>query len=147
MRLIIPAFALLAAMGDASTGMALCTPDGSEQVEVTAVDARLELTLADGRHILLAGVEPPPATDAARNVLTGWLTGRVVQMLALTAQPDRWGRIPALVFTPVEAEAAMPVAGALLKSGLARLRLTPPVPCLAEWRAAETWARDNGLGV
>ena len=147
LHLSIPAFVMLLAAGEASAGGSFCTPEGAEAVEVTAVDTRLELTLADGRRILVAGVEPPPITDAARTALTDWLIGRAVIIRPLTAQPDRWGRTPALVFAPVEAELAAPLADALLKSGLARLRLTPPVPCLAEWRAAEALARDNGLGV
>ncbi|MDB5569942.1 MAG: hypothetical protein JWN93_1125, partial [Hyphomicrobiales bacterium] len=42
-----------------------CRVGPVEQAVVTGVDARLELTLADGRTVRLAGVEPPPGAEAA----------------------------------------------------------------------------------
>ncbi len=141
--------ALIFALGLASAASAApmadtrCQVEGGEPVEVVDVDARLELRLADGRLLVLAGIEPPAGT-LAKDQLADWLFGKEVVVQALASQPDRWGRLPAIVFTSGARESA---AEALLRAGLARIRISGPLACLAALRAAETLARDNGEGV
>ena len=130
-----------------------CQAGDAEAAEIASVDDRLELTLMDGRRILLAGIEPPlagsgdAATGDARGKLEEWLGEPEILVRFLAAKPDRWGRLAALVFTPAGAQAQESLAHRLLRAGLARLRVTPPLACLESLRSEETSARDNGLGV
>lgn len=99
------------------TAEASCAPaPGDASADVAAVTDDLELKLVDGRLIRLAGFDPPRATAAspdppaeARQGLEGWLAeqahepgsvNHIILLHGLAAVPDRWNRIPALVFAP-----------------------------------------------
>jgi hypothetical protein len=117
--------------------------------------------LEDGRTILLAGVDPLRATQAhpdlpaeTRTKLDAWLRGRGAVLRPLASQPDRWGRVAALLFASTDApntgSGAPPlsVSLALVDAGLARAR--PRLESHACWSAllqAEAGARTAGLGL
>ena len=127
-----------------------CGPDGAVPVQVVDVSARLELLLEDDRRILVAGIEAPPdapLAERAQDKLVQLLIGGEASLRVLAGQPDRWGRVPALVFAGQGAAGPAMVADAMLRAGLARIRVAPPPPCLAQLRAAEGFARDNGEGI
>ncbi len=113
--------ALLAAGPASAASRATADPScasaaGDTPAAVAAVTDDLGLKLVDGRLIRLDGVDPPRATAAnpglpaqARHRLEGWLAERprepgsadpTVLLHVLAATPDRWNRIPALVFAP-----------------------------------------------
>ena len=123
---------------------------------VADVTPELDLVLADGRRVALAGVEAPQATvahpdwpETGRARLVAWLGGRTVALAPLRPGEDRWGRVVAMAFGPDAAGAAtVGVAAALLDAGLARVRLQADArPCLPALLAAETAARAQKLGV
>lgn len=130
-------------------------PEGPESVLVAEITGRLEILLADGRLIRLAGLEPPPpeldprllATMRAR--LAEWLEGGEARLAAQGGKPDRWGRIAGRLsaFSP-EAGAATDAATFVVAAGAAR-RADPDEagPCRAALRAAETQARAAGRGL
>jgi endonuclease YncB( thermonuclease family) len=159
--------ALLAATvpSDAACG----APDGHVRVE--SVDNRLDLALADGRVVRLAGVAPPdtersPALAAdARRFLEVLFVGRDADLRRLATGTDRWGRVLADVTPQQPLAPAQPPAPpsprappapdqnksaalALLAAGYARVN--PAVEaqnCAAERLAAEDGARRKNLGV
>lgn len=125
---------------------------------VARVDERLELILADGRRLKIAGLDPPRATPnspeldiEAANKLHAWLAGREATFRPLLAAPDRWGRLPAEIFAPVgdaPDAPAISVAGAALEAGLGRFDPTgAPRRCRAFLLAAEASARASTLGL
>lgn len=123
---------------------------------VTAVNQRLELTLADGRLLKLAGLDPPrptpgrPDLDLASGAeLAEWLVGKEVSFRLVETRPDRWGRLAAeVVLPPAGAAPALPVAEAALGEGLARFEPAgAPSACRAELLAAEQSARAGALGL
>lgn len=155
------AMALLAApqaVAAARAAAALPCAPGQETATVRAVTPDLGLVLADGRTLRLAGIDPvrdtasrPAQAAEAAARLQGWLAGRTVGVRLLAAQPDRWGRLPALVFASpdgAEGGAGRPVALALVDAGFARGR--PEAVAAACWPAllaAEAGARQAGLGL
>ncbi len=124
---------------------------------VKTVSERLELTLEDGRLLKVSGLDPPrptpdnPDLDIDSSVkLAGWLVGKDVAFRVLAARPDRWGRLAAEVFAPMDASTspARPLAQAAIEAGLARFE--PDVaapPCRTELLAAEARARAAALGL
>ena len=135
-----------------------CTVDGAESVTVRSVGADLSLTLMDGRVMRLAGLDPVRETPAhparpaeTRGLLATWLDGHAASVRILATTPDRWGRVPAMVFAPATADVNGPtlsVALALIDAGLARRSAEPEAAaCDAEARMAETNARAAGLGL
>ncbi|HLJ71026.1 MAG TPA: thermonuclease family protein [Roseiarcus sp.] len=147
-------FALAAAEGRAAP----CGAGPAQQVAVKAVAERLEITLADGRQVRLAGLAAPdpdhgdPATAAAALAFAkDWLAGREVGLRLLYAKPDRWGRLPVDLLAPPPGEAGaapVSVAAFLLRSGYARVWPEPDAyACLADLMRAEAEARDKRLGL
>jgi endonuclease YncB( thermonuclease family) len=134
---------------------AACPAAGDQRALVSAISERGEIQLADGRTARLAGLDIPdpgrgdPENAAqARAWLASRLVGREVGLSALAAKDDRWGRIPADIFTADAGAPAASIALGLLSAGLARVR--PEVEardCRTERLAAEEAARANGLGV
>jgi endonuclease YncB( thermonuclease family) len=107
-----------------------CAPRTASRVLVNAIDDRLELHLADGRVLRLAGIEiaGPTPYDAdlpvrAHEWLAAWLEKREVLYEILDPRPDRWGRYAALVFAPaVSGDASLLSAGeGLIGQGFARV--------------------------
>lgn len=127
-----------------------CAPSAAETPAevrvVSAIDGR-HLTLADGRTVQLTGlVLPSNGASRARAALEDLAAGRPVR-LAHEGNPDRYGRIPAVVL--VERGGAWQGAQtALLRMGEAlRAPVGVPGPCAAEWRDAERFARERKLGL
>jgi len=127
------------------TAEASCAPaPGDASADVAAVTDDLDLKLVDGRLIRLAGFDPPRATAAspdpptqARRGLEGWLVeqahepgsaNRIVLLHALAAVPDRWNRIPALVFAPRRNDRVMApdIAGAAEPAPASSATSAPP---------------------
>ncbi len=108
------------------------------------IDART-LLLSDGRAIRLAGIAPPPDSAAAAAVLAKLTVDREVVLRGDSDAPDRHGRQHAFVML---AGTATSVQSLLLRAGAAWLAGTLPAgTCAAELTAAETAAREAGLGL
>ncbi len=96
-----------------------CGPQpGDTLADVVFISETLEMRLADGRVLRLAGLDPPRATAAdpalaakARAALEAWVAGGAVAFRSLAAEPDRWNRTPVLLFHPAPPPVA-PVARA-----------------------------------
>ncbi|MGO9134501.1 MAG: thermonuclease family protein [Methylovirgula sp.] len=135
--------------------LSTCPTVGIQQATVARVDEDLDLALADGRSLHLAGLEAPQATSQspdlrrqARDALVAQLSGGAISFFPLSAQPDRWGRIPAFVFLSSNAQNAAPVANLLLERGFARYMPEPEAhACHSEFLAAEEKARAAKLGL
>lgn len=135
-----------------------CPAAGAETVTIAAVEDRLELRLADGRRLRLAGLDPalptpgdPDLGDKAKAGLARLVAGRPLAVTLLARQPDRWGRLPAFVTHPDETTPGGLPGGltvAALAKGLGRV-LDEPVAraCHAALLAAESRARQGRLGL
>jgi len=144
-------------LSPARADVASCSPEGAARGQVADVNERLELTLADGRSLKIAGVEAPrPTPDdpdldiKSRERLAHWLVGTDILFLPLQRREDRWGRAPAIVFAPAGASqsALLPVAEALLDAGLARFDPNREAHgCRPALLAAEASARAAALGL
>ncbi len=134
-----------------------------EDARVAVVLDDFDLALDDGRELRLAGIDPARGTPARpglaedlRQKLSAWLSGRAVRVAPLAA-PDRWDRVPALVWAvgdpptesaPLTAPASGSVAEAVLGSGFGRARPEPLLPpCFSTFRTLEGQARTSGLGL
>ncbi len=150
-------FACLLALCVQPACAAPCGEAASHGLRVAAIDARLEITLEDGRLVRLAGVEAPrPSTSdpdrpaRASAQLRGWLMrpDLRVDLELLAAVPDRWNRLPARLFAPGGDGAPRSVAEALVEAGLARVEIDPLArPCLRSLLALEAQARRGKLGL
>ena len=137
---------------------------GSETATVVSVSDTQELTLADGRKVTLPGIDAIRATEAApkgaqaaQATLDAWLAGRSVRLNVRAAEPDRWGRVPALVFAdrpgaPIASGGGeslrVSVGEALIDAGLARARPDPAVAsCWQVYQALEARARAGRTGL
>jgi endonuclease YncB( thermonuclease family) len=140
----------------ASLAIAACPSAGDMAARVAGVTERLEIELADGRILRLAGLDTPdphrgePETgEKARAFLALFLANGDVAVKALAPKPDRWNRILADVFVAGPgAEPAQSAAAAWLSAGFARVR--PEVEtrdCQSIRLAAEDMAREQGLGL
>ncbi len=164
LRAWVGSFALLcasAALADndcASAPAAGGVADRSAAIgRVKAVSERLELTLEDGRLLKISGLDPPRPTPDDPDLdidsgakMAGWLVGKDVAFRLLEARPDRWGRLAAEVFAPVDAPTspARPLAQAALGAGLARFEPGAATrSCRTELLAAEARARAAALGL
>jgi hypothetical protein len=145
-----------AVLAAAQPTRAACDGPGPQAGTVAGLDARLELTLADGTRLGLAGIDPalptpdrPDLDVTTRDAVAAWLVGRAVTFRLLSAQPDRWGRRAALVYLAAT-DAAPPIsaAAAILGEGLARYRPDPTASgCLQPLHAIEAAARAAQLGL
>jgi len=135
---------------------AACLGGGGERAIVASINERGEIALADGRVARLAGLDIPDASRGdpksaaeARAFLSSRLAGREVDLHALVARTDRWGRLLVDIgATDQSAASPRSIALGLLSAGLARVR--PEIEagdCLAERLAAEDSARAGGLGL
>jgi endonuclease YncB( thermonuclease family) len=153
-RFIVPLAAALVSVVAPSSAraaeVASCDSAASrENVRMASVGERLDIVLADGRMIYFPTLEPPRATPAAperaKNVaaeLTSLLAGKSLMVKKLGG-PDRWGRIPALLFVEGEAESADEIlagAGLAMASGESGA-------CGKSVLAAEAAARAERLGI
>ncbi len=89
----------------------------AEKARLKKVDARLDITLADGRVVFFPSIDPPRATpdepdlpqEAARQ-LASLLQGKTLIVSPLGGA-DRWGRIPARLFPDGASESADETSG------------------------------------
>lgn len=160
-RWLPAAVAALTAIGSANAPAvagALSVPgclDGGDPSQVTAVGSELDPVLADGRHILLPGIDPAPSGDRVA-AISRWLAGRSVLVRSLSAEPDRWNCTPALIFAAgpelpsgdIGPGQRISVIEALLDAGLARARPDARVSaCWPTLLALERHAREAGIGL
>jgi endonuclease YncB( thermonuclease family) len=122
---------------------------------VAEVTDRLELRLADGRLVRLAGLDLPdrrrgdPQTAAGAFALLGKrVVGQEVGLVSFAARPDRWGRLVADLSLAGASGEGQSAASTLILAGFARVRPEFETRgCVAERLAAETVARNAGLGL
>jgi hypothetical protein len=129
-----------------------------ESVQVRDVDSSLDMTLADGRVIVIAGIETPRVTRADPDRVERLRT-RLLDMtrtgtigLASLGPRDRWGRIPAAVFIdqtgPDTSVPRFDLAHRLLADGDVRYRPDPASRgCRDRLLDAEDEARGGMRGV
>jgi micrococcal nuclease len=130
-----------AADGARAGGLQWSTP-----LEVAEVRSDLDLLLADGRTIRLAGVGVPEAVEAEAVALIAGLLekGRTVRLGTEPESHDRYGRLVA----QVEREDALWLQGALLERGLAWIRTQPGETARIDaMRALEMKARAGRRGL
>jgi len=153
-RTVLTAYALLFLHCPLST--AACPTSGDAPAHIERVTNRLELALADGRTVRLAGLDAPDpgrgeseTASKARAFLSELVIGRDAELRIVAPRPDRWNRTPADVFLVVgEPDKPRSVALTLLAAGFARVRPeTETRDCLVERLAAENSARLQGLGL
>jgi endonuclease YncB( thermonuclease family) len=134
---------LAVATGPADAAGCAFEPQGEGRV-VEIVDART-FRLADGREVVLAGIEPV-ATEKARrtSALSAILAGRDVTLRGEDDTPDRYGRQPAFVFL---ASSETLVQGQLLMQGEALFSgSVTDKDCASVLTAAEAEARQARRG-
>ncbi|MFN3892941.1 MAG: thermonuclease family protein [Beijerinckiaceae bacterium] len=134
-----------------------CRPPRLETAAQAAANERLELLLADGRLIRLAGVESPSARGAEPRFMESasedfalW-TSSPIAIFTLKAQPDRWGRQEARAFIAEKGFAPdlLPsLSEAVIDAGFARVDPSSETrPCLDRLYAAEARARAARRGL
>ena len=135
--------------GAARAAERACLEETTDARAVASADAR-SLTLADGRVVRAAGIEPfdlllPDRADAEAALMQRLLDlalDRPLNLQLATDAPDRYGRRPALIAAD----------DALIQETLAREGLAiafaggDPLPCFQRILAAEADARDAGRG-
>lgn len=130
----------------------------NQHVIVASVEDRLEIALADGRRVRLAGLDiadsgrgDSATAAAALAVVRPWLSGREVGLRVLSPKPDRWGRLLVDLSAPPPAGdtgAPVAVSSFLLAAGLARVWPEPEAQaCLGKRLKIEAEARDKRLGL
>jgi endonuclease YncB( thermonuclease family) len=137
-------FGVVAANGPAVAAGCLFEPQGDGRV-AAVIDAR-SFRLADGREVLLAGIEPA-GSETSKNIsaLSAIVAGREVTLYGPDDTPDRYGRQPAFAFVdasqpPVQAQ--LLAQGAALVSGSVTDR-----DCAGLLAAAEATGRGAKQGV
>lgn len=129
-------------------------PSRARGVVARAPDAET-LILDDGREVRLLGVvAPQPAQGRARAEpghgeaqagLAALALGRRLTLRPASPAPDRWGRLPALVFVERSEES---LQARLVRSGLVRVRAEPGLgEALRALLALEAEARSAKRGV
>jgi endonuclease YncB( thermonuclease family) len=131
--LVLPCGSAVAACGQ---------PDGAAVRAVSVSDGRT-LQLADGRTIVLAGLEPAPAYAGARDGLARRVADADLRLKILDS-PDRYGRLPALVFVN---GSETPLQYDLLRAGLVRFAGPAAATCRAALLAQERTARAAKVGL
>lgn len=134
-----------------------CPSAGGEPVTVTKVEDRLELRLADGRLIRLAGLDPaldtpdhPDQAETTRVAFAALFDHQTMTAHIVSARPDRWGRITGLAFASGGPAASQSggLATAAVASGLGRYLAEPASSqCRDALIDAEAKARQAKLGL
>jgi endonuclease YncB( thermonuclease family) len=134
--------------GAAAQDVNSCKLESFGTAQVAAVRDARSLLLADGREVRLAGIEAARTGDlgaeAAIAALTSIAAGREVTLKRAATREDRYGRIPAYVFTDQDARSAQEQ---LLAAGHARVSVLSDRGCFAMLAAQERIARDAKHGV
>jgi len=134
---------VVAAAGPADAAGCAFEPQGGGRV-VEILDAR-SFRLADGREVLLVGIEPVVTEKARRlSALSAILAGRDVTLRGEDDTPDRYGRQPAFVFL---GSSETLVQGQLLARGEALFSgAVTNKDCASVLTAAEAEARQAKRG-
>lgn len=131
-----------------------CRQGGAQSVQAVSVNARLEVMLADGRLVRLAGLEAtypagadPARIEAARADLSDWTLGAPLELIGLQAGADRWGRSGGRLFL-ADAAGLPSLAQALVEAGHSRVDPAGETrPCIAALYGAEARARAARRGI
>jgi endonuclease YncB( thermonuclease family) len=115
------------------------------------IDAR-SFRLADGRDVILAGIEPVTSSDSKTiqtAALSAIIAGHDVTLSGNDDMPDRYGRQPAFVFLDSsETSVQVSVQAQLLAQGAALVAASvTEKDCAAALAAAEAAARDAKRGI
>ncbi|AMJ61861.1 hypothetical protein [Bosea sp. PAMC 26642] len=136
MKPLLFGFAGLAALPLAVTAQEPCRDAvlAAPVVRLSGIDRDGDPVLGDGRTLRLVGLAPrQDAEEAARfaSEIAAW-SGRELRLLVLAGR-DRWGRLPARLYTLSDASDPLDLAEAVLQAKAAR-RLPDPAypPCNAE---------------
>lgn len=147
MRLVLAA--CLTVLRLSAAAGAECPAGQREPVEVTSVGDRLDIRLVDGRLVYFSALEPPRASPAQpdraaaiADQTQAFLHGKTLFLQKL-GPPDRWGRLPALLFLPDQDETVDEI---LVGAGLA-MRGIGAAPCDSGVRRAEAAARAARVGL
>jgi hypothetical protein len=141
---LVAAFAGMLALVPAGPAPA-CGPERLTTADVTGHAADGDIRLGDGRVLRLAGLDAGEAGPAIMGLLE---PGHRLAYGLLDDTPDRWGRLPALVFLLAGDEAPVFLQGLLLRQGKARLRPEAlPGDCLAPLLAEENTGRTARAGM
>jgi endonuclease YncB( thermonuclease family) len=152
---LVPGLATLILFAGPTDAIAQTCPTlGQDTARVVAVAPRLELRLSDNRIVRLVGLDPalptPSASDmdeTVRSRFSATLTGQNVTFRAMSGAPDRWGRIPALVFVPGNATPGG-VVGDAIAAGFGRFLAEPAAhDCRDALIRLEEKARAEKLGL
>jgi endonuclease YncB( thermonuclease family) len=137
---------LIAAVDPASAAGCAFAPQGEGRV-AEIIDAR-SFRLADGRDVILAGIEPATSSDSNANqsaALAAIIAGHDVTLGGNDDMPDRYGRQPAFVFAD---SSETSVQAQLLAQGAALVAATvTDKECAAALAAAEAAARIAKRGI
>ena len=141
------AILLVIASGQSVRAEGCSLPPQGEGHVADVIDGR-SLHLADGREILLAGIEPaatvPRKADRAA-VLSAVIADHDVTLRGQDDTPDRYGRQPAFVFL---AGSETPVQALLVAQGAAMVSVDiADKDCAASLFAAEAEARASQRGI
>ena len=131
-----------------------CPAISAESVVVTTIDPRLEVRLADGRRLRLVGLDPagsspgdPDLGETSRTALAAAAVGKAATARMLSDKPDRWGRLPAMVFLDGDS-APGGLTREAIAAGLGRYLSEPAAhACRDALLTAEAEARSGGLGL
>lgn len=149
MPVVLAAAAILGLENRSAHAEEDCAGTMEQAAAADPVDSR-SIALTDGRVVRIAGMEPfsllladaEGVEEALRQKLSTLLSGRPLKVRSVSASPDRYGRIPALIA----------VDGVLVQEVLAREGLAvafadgEPLPCFSRLLAAEEEARRTGRG-
>lgn len=146
--------ALLLLVAPLARGEAACPSAGAGPAMMASVDPRLEVHLADGRRLRLAGLDPagstpgdPDLADTSRTALAAAIAGKRVVAQPLSDKPDRWGRLPAMVFRDGDITPGG-LTRLAIAAGLGRYLSEPAAhECRDAFLAAEAEARSASLGL
>ena len=127
------------------------SPMPAEAAVIADITPQGVIVTREGVQQRLAGLAPmqdgsSPALDRLR---TGW-TGAAIGFHRLSAGPDRWGRVPALVGAPSALPGMAPLllnAVALAEGAALADPADAPLSCRAELSRAEASARSRRLGL
>jgi len=142
------------ALGAAAVNGALACGAPAGIVHIAALDERLDIALADGRVVRLAGLDgsiyrDPKTKVSAEAVLAARFVGKDVELDVLGGGADRWGRIPGdFALQRNAGEPSDSAAEALLAAGFARVRPEFEARSCSPGRLAlENEARSRSLGI
>jgi endonuclease YncB( thermonuclease family) len=143
-------FALSALIAGPARGQD-CMSAAADVARIAGVTLAGDVMTDAGERLRLAGVAPP--SEGARpwiERLSATWTGAQVKVQRLASAPDRWGRMPAMVFVPASIDTLPPLAlnAMALAEGIALADPAEVPPgCRAALAEAEAAARRRRAGL